>query len=378
MDFWDYLTFSTMMTIRDYYREEYARKQRAKDFYQECKEEIGSNASELFTVVSGAAQQANPNYVPDEIVQGGVLLPVYAFANVLKCQGGQPTPEQNSLLDIYFQTMSVGFPKALFIVGLRMQNDASRKLHEIVGISDSYVGSFWKAFFKSIYITKSDERILSKVSELYAAIVMRFSILGQPQSQAALPICEEFIKALHIQVIECRKLPENDIDFIGEVSFLEHKKRMDKLAMSLLYEVGDQDEIELDELLPYFYTAILYDLIQLTSRTTYDKAGILDYAIHLSAIHTDLSGYDVYKHMEDRDDLFTLLDPLPHTIFTIVLSLAQRANKRSEGPRFISECTGFLAGIETQLSKEYPFSGFGNLARKYILDKSQALLDAMR
>lgn len=148
--------------------------------------------------------------------------------------------------------------------------------------------------------------------------------------------------------------------------------------MSLLYEVGDQDEIELDELLPYFYTAILYDLIQLTSRTTYDKAGILDYAIHLSAIHTDLSGYDVYKHMEDRDDLFTLLDPLPHTIFTIVLSLAQRANKRSEGPRFISECTGFLAGIETQLSKEYPFSGFGNLARKYILDKSQALLDAMR
>jgi len=378
MDFWDHLTLVTLITVRDYYHDKEKQKQKIGKIYEKCKEEIACAASDLFNAITEVSEKANPNCIPNEIGTGSIILPVYAFAKVLQAQGGIPSSEQKSFLDFYFKNMSVGFSENEFLASMHSNNDTQHKMDALVGISENSVGTFWIAFFKAMYVTKSDERTLSKVADYFSSIVVRFSILGKPQSQVALPICESFIKAIHMQIIECRKLPENDLDFIGEVPYLEHKQRITNIAMSLLYAAGEQDGLDLDQMLPIFYISMLYDMVNMASRNIHDKAGILDYAMKLCSIEFEFSGYDIYKHVENGDELGELIGMMSNRMFVIIAGLSGQAHREADGPKFAAECLGFLVGVEKQLSKEYPLSGFGDLARTYITNQTQSLLNLMK
>ena len=378
MDFWDHLTLVTLITVRDYYHDKEKQKQKIGKIYEKCKEEIACAASDLFNAITEVSEKANPNCIPNEIGTGSIILPVYAFAKVLQAQGGIPSSEQKSFLDIYFKNMSVGFSENEFLASMHSNNDTQHKMDALVGISENSVGTFWIAFFKAMYVTKSDEGTLSKVADYFSSIVVRFSILGKPQSQVALPICESFIKAIHMQIIECRKLPENDLDFIGEVPYLEHKQRITNIAMSLLYAAGEQDGLDLNQMLPIFYISMLYDMVNMTNRNTHDKAGILDYAMKICSIEFEFSGYDIYKHVENGDELGELIGTMSNRMLVIIAGLSGQAHREADGPKFAAECLGFLVGGEKQLSKEYPLSGFGDLARTYITNQTQSLLNLMK
>lgn len=378
MDFWDHLTLVTLITVRDYYRDKEKLERRARKFNQQCNKEIAGAASDLFNAITEVSEKANPNCIPNEIGTGSIILPVYAFAKVLQAQGGIPSSEQKSFLDFYFKNMSVGFSENEFLASMHSNNDTQHKMDALVGISENSVGTFWIAFFKAMYVTKSDEGTLSKVADYFSSIVVRFSILGKPQSQVALPICESFIKAIHMQIIECRKLPENDLDFIGEVPYLEHKQRITNIAMSLLYAAGEQDGLDLNQMLPIFYISMLYDMVNMASRNTHDKAGILDYAMKICSIEFEFSGYDIYMHVENGDELGELIGIMSNRMFVIIAGLSGQAHREADGPKFTAECLGFLVGVEKQLSKEYPLSGFGDLARTYITNQTQSLLNLMK
>jgi hypothetical protein len=378
MDFWDHLTLVTLITVRDYYHDKEKQKQKIGKIYKKCKEEIACAASDLFNAITEVSEKANPNCIPNEIGTGSIILPVYAFAKVLQAQGGIPSSEQKSFLDFYFKNMSVGFSENEFLASMHSNNDTQHKMDALVGISENSAGTFWIAFFKAMYVTKSDESTLSKVADYFSSIVVRFSILGKTQNQVALPICESFIKAIHTQIIKCRKLPENDLDFIGEVPYLEHKQRTTNIAMSLLYAAGEQDGLDLDQMLPIFYISMLYDMVNMTNRNTHDKAGILDYAMKICSIEFEFSGYDIYKHVENGDELGELIGTMSNRMFVIIAGLSGQAHREADGPKFAAECLGFLVGVEKQLSKEYPLSGFGDLARTYITNQTQSLLNLMK
>jgi len=373
-DFWDMLNFTIMLSVRDYYRDKASQRNKAADFYQKCTEEIADESGALFDVINDISKKANPTYDIPEIVNGSVMLPVYGFYKVLQAQG-KPTPEQMKVLDIFFRTLTkLGFSKAKFLGAVSNNNAARQKIEDLVGISQTSMGTFWQSFFKTMYITNSDEATLQKVTEKFSAIIMHFSILGNPRSSIALEICNNFISSVHKQIVECRKLPEEEIDYIGEVHFTEHYSRMKKIAHDLVFDSGDQDKIDIDTLFCCFSIGIIYQLIKRTSRSMADQAEMLDKSMKISNINFDIDGYQIMQEIINGGDLASTINGLVEIhpefggFWGIMLIASERANRQDDGINFTRECMGYLVGLESELAKDYSFSGFGSIAKEYMID----------
>lgn len=372
--FLDALTFSTAMAVRDYYRDKDKQKAKQKNFYQKCNEEIADAAAELVDVISVVSTQANPSYIPNEMVNGSTTLPVYAFLKVLQKQGS-PTTEQTKLLDIFFNVMKFPFLKHEFLAAVQSNNHARQHIEDLVGISDFKSGTFWHMFFKAMYKTNSDEKTLSKVIEYFSSIIMRFAILGRPDSEVALPICEDFINAVHNQIVKCRSLPEEDLDFMGEVSYIEHYKRMKAICQSLADESGDGEVLEVDQLFVFFSIGIIYEVIKHSTRSVSDKAEMLDYIMRSLEIALDFDGYEIIQQFQTDGGLKELIISLCELnlgerggFWEIILIMGDKANQRDMSTSFFKECISFLAGVESELSKKYHYSGFDQCAKTYMSD----------
>jgi len=382
MDFWDHLMIAATLAVRDSYRDmekQIAREEQAireeqyreTQFRQKIVDEFADAVSNLLGVINDVSKRANPHWCPNEIVEGLNILPVYVFRKVLKAQGGNPTPTQSSLIDTFFRELSFGFTRSEFIASLHSNNRVSQKMKELVGISESFSGAFWIAFFKAMYVTKSDERTLSKVIEYFTVIVMRLAVLGDLNERAAISICERFISALRKQIVECRKLPVNKIDIIGELHYFEHLKHMADIAFSIYNAASGPEDIEMETLFPIYLTNLIYELLEMTTLGTREKPGLLDRTMERCSIKLDLdgitlSGFDVYAHMKNSDPLYDLLDQATEVMFIALLGMSVKADMCEDSMKFITASMGFLAGLEKELAAEFPFCGFGRLALKYI------------
>ena len=216
MDFWDHLTFATTLAIRDYYREKEKQKKKLEEFRMQCGSEIAAEASKFYNLAQKLTEQAKIRIVPKEFTDGTMLFPMYVFNRVLALQRNRVTKSQDKLLSTYRATM----------MAVVKPSPTMSAVNEIMRIDDTGVGAFWKIFFKVLYLTPNDEHVLIEISECFTNVAVRFAFLGGVDIKLTEPMCNAFIRALHIQSIACRSLPEEDIDFIGEIHFLEHKDRM--------------------------------------------------------------------------------------------------------------------------------------------------------
>lgn len=376
MGFFDAFTFSMLMAFRDWSRDNERQKEKRAQFYQQCIEEITDIASDMFQVISSVAKEANPNFVSDEIIEGVIMLPIYGFYKVLQNQCVPPTKEQQGMLDIYFKTMPFPFTKNEFIAAACSENSARQYMEDLVGISVTRVGRFWRLFFKLLYITESEEETLDKVTYKFSDIVFRFEILGK-QEDIALPICNEFVEAVYEQIKQCRNLPEETVDFIGEVPFDEHLRKMKDISMDLARAAGE-DEDKIVELLDFFCVGLLYSIAIQTTRNDRDKEKILNRALELSGIDIGIDGHRIMEEMKDEDGVVRFINELidygdidSGNNFTgywgILIGIGQEVGREEGFFEFLFECIGYLTGIENVLSREFPYSGLGMLSRKYVL-----------
>ena len=379
--FWDALTLSTAMAVRDYYRDKEKQKSKQRNFYRKCYNEITDAAAGLVDVASDVSKKANPSYIPSEILSGSTTLPVYAFLKVLQKQG-RPTTEQTKLMDIFFKFMKYPFAKHEFLAAVQNNNQTRQYIEDLAGISDSKSGTFWRLFFKAMYKTNSGEEPLSKVIEHFSSIVMRFAILGKPDSEVALPICEGFINAVHKQFVECRNLPEEDLDFIGEVSYIEHYQRMKTISRILADKSGDSDELDVELMIVYFCIGNIYEVIKQSTRSVSGKAEMLDYIMRSLEIELDVDGYEIIQQLQTGGSLKGLVSSLCELnpgerggFWEAILIMGDKANQRDMSTNFFKECIGFLLGVESELSKKYHNSGFDESAWSYMSDVMNKIPD---
>jgi len=378
LNFWDYIFVAGVLAIRDGYRD--MEKQAARQahhqaqFYQKCKEEISDAFSDLHDTIVDVSRRANPNYFPPDILDGSVMLPVYAFMKVLKAQGGSPSIEQSTMIDLFFKNMSVGFSKHEFLASLHNNNNARQKMKALLGISESFVGTFWIAFFKAMYVTKSDEATLSKVMDHFSAIVMRFSVLGNLREQSVVSICEKFATSIQKQIVVCRGLPESTIDLIGEAHYFEHMKRMADIAFSLHASASEPDDPEIETWFPMYLTNLLYELLDRSSLNPGEKARVLDRSMKLCSVQLKIgdlqfSGYDVYDQMKNNGLIYPVVSVATNAMFTMILTFVHKTKRYGDSSKFISESVGFLAGLEKEFAAEFPFCGFSRIALEYIIEE---------
>jgi len=361
--------FGAARELWDSHRETEVKEERQALFFQKCREDFAAAAADLHGSIIGISEGANPCDIPAEILDGSAMLPVYAFKKVLEVQGGCPTLEQDELLDLFFSRIDPEFTKYEFLASLSSNNRVSQRMGALVGISDSFAGEFWVTLFKAINVTNGDEKVLSKITVPFSTLVICFAILGKLQSQFGVSICEDFVNAVYKQIIKCRSLPESGVDWFGEVHYLEHKKRMENIATALFTAAGEQDEIDIREKLDYFFVTILYDLVNSSTMTVPDKARILDEAFHKCSINPGFSGHEVFRQMEDRTALYDLICDLRDTLFVLILYWSVTTESKTGVVEFGLECFGFLGGVERELVKAYPHSGFGQFSRQYVIDR---------
>ena len=389
MDLFDHLMIATVLAVRDSIRDEERRageQQRHRElFMQKCKEYTADAIGDLHESVAEVLQKAHNSPSANEAAGGISMLPLYAFAEVVKAQGGAPAPEQTELIKLYFKGISVGFSVHEFLDSLRSDNKARRQMTAVAGISEKHAGTFWLAFFNTLYATNSDENALIKAVRHFSAIAIRFAILGGLGEQAAVRICERFADAILKQAAACRKLPgsgpdsgldsglDSELDNLGKAHYFEYMKNMADIYFSLFSAPAGPDDLEPGELFNWYITILLYELLNRSSLRPDEKADLLDRYMRLckakvSIGEIDYSGPEFCRGMENRGPIpiYGLFGQVTEAVFKTVLVTSLKKNRGDDGTRFILQSLGFLMAVEKELSVEKPFCGFGSIALEYI------------
>lgn len=106
---------------------------------------------------------------------------------------------------------------------------------------------------------------------------MRFSILGNPNSNIAMPICESLIQGLqcHIEKVVNEPPKKDNIDYIGEITFLEHKRNAEFAAKKLYQLAADDTLPDCNDMISFYFIALEYDLANSVYNTRHELGKFL-------------------------------------------------------------------------------------------------------
>ena len=379
ISFWERLWVAKMMMIRDYYKEKERNEKRWENFCQKCIEEITQECSSVVDTIRKAVDNQTGIYVHPDLVNGIIQLPLYSFYLILRTQNGI-SDYQNRLLKLYFDGFSIPYSKNDFINATKNNNSARKSLLELVGVSDSDVGSFWIQFFKVLYRTDEDTTYIENVISSFCAITMRFAALNNNTEKSIMTLLEQFIKDVHLQAYKCRELPNDSVDFYGDVSFIEHYNEYKNETFKICnYTMDDNDEfLNASQVFISFTAGIIYQVVSKCTRPRRDKEMIIDDIFSLCEFDYGIDGKYIFENMEDYDVENTSMTAAMAHMFTdlsgpnpaggwIILSRAGGTYnlQTKEKVTALQEAVNFLLGLENYLVDKYPMSGFEKAASRY-------------
>lgn len=374
MDFWSIIQLNVAMGIRDYYRDKAREEEKKKDYYHNVIVEIADESAALGELALSVFDKANPNVMALETAKGVHMLPFYCFSLALRVQRGPITKYQDIVLDMFCRTMNLGFDKKGFLT----DNNVSKRIHSTVGITMDHMGAFWETFFKGVYVTNESPDILEKLAHHMTAVVMRFALLGKVDLHDTLPMCESFLKILATQAVKAHELPESEIDYMGEASFLEHKRRAENIAKALVHDAGDEDQLDMNATLPYFFLGLLYELIDGATATFDEKGDMLNFAIKRCEIQTGFDGRTIFKDMKYGGGTKPGLENVMNSLLPVITIASVRADRMDDSVEFARESTNFLIGAEKELAAKYRWNGFGRMATKLMSRKLDVVLQYVK
>lgn len=374
-EFWDGLTITTTSEIRDFYVNENRAKKKESCFILKTIAEISDAIKDLSNRILDTAEQTNAAYIPVEISQGRKTLPAYAFLKVLQAQGTPPTAEQEKAIDVYFrETGSLGFSKYDLIAAASSDSMIRKQIENLVGITDTAGGSFWQNFLQNIQATEEEETALSDLIREFAEIAMRFSVLGELSCGAATTICEDFLHAVKSQAEKCLTLPQFNSELLGEFAYPEHYQRMKNIIASITGKCT-MDEKDLCSTLDHFSVGLLYTFLEKCSCDAADRARLLDTVMKDCHIEIGLDGYHAAKEIGQPSTLHSQTYDYVNqwgenemNFWKLLVLTARKTNHENMPADFIKECSHFLIGFESELSEDYPDSGFGSIGKTYMAE----------
>ena len=374
LDFWDLTQLNILLNVRDYYRDKEAAERQQEEYEVKVKRELIEESAGLSELALSVFQKANPSELPREAGEGILLLPFFCFSQALGVQRGPVTASQKEILDIILRHFKVNFGTDAFLTDHRV----SRMIHQSVGITMDYMGSFWELFFKCVYVTEDSTEILEKLAQRMTAVVLRFAVLGKTDLNSALALCEGFLQMLAAQAVKAYELPESEIDYFGEASYLEHKQRAETLAYTAVREAGDQEEFDMEAMLSVFFSGLLYDLIDRAKGGILEKQEMLQFAMEKSRAEAPFVGEDFYVEMKRGNERYANVRGIMDQFLTLLSVVCIRSGHADRAVQFTQESFNFLIGIEKELETAYPGRGFGRIASPLMSEKMDVVLEYMK
>ncbi|MGN1114517.1 MAG: hypothetical protein ACI4RC_05290 [Oscillospiraceae bacterium] len=379
--FSDSLAFAVAMTVWDMNRKKERRLIKTQKFYQECYEKITNDSGRAFDIVTKVVKKASRRYIPDEILTGSTYLTPYAFSLVIERQG-RVTKGQNKIIDIYFNSMDFPFSKIGYLSAARNGNELG-DFRKTISISKNYVGGFWVNFFRALY-KSGTQKDLQDMIDCTTSIIMRFSILGNLDSDIANGICKDFVDSVNYQINEVREISINEVDWLGVVPISDRLEEMKTSYEYLIDNSNITDEISKEELLPCLELQILNcicDVVMMTKQPKSVKLRMLNDAVTFAGIHTEITPEEYVKEIANNTEtgqlqksMFSAGPPLGF-FWIAILTMGGKIEGSSEPIEIVNNIFSILIQIENYLDEKYNFLGKDSIAKDYMLHIIEQLID---
>lgn len=375
------LAFAAVMTLRDMTNEKNTHLFKTQKFYQECYQRIADDSSKVFDKVIEVTQKASHCYTPSELGTGSTYLPLYCFALVIQTQG-RITKEQNKIVKLYFDNMTFPFSQTEYLNAVKNGSEIG-DFRKVISISKSYVGGFWVNFFRALY-KSGTQKDLQNVVDCTTSMIIRFSVLGNPDNTIANNICSNLVNLINYHINEVKEITLKEIDWLGVIPIPDRLEEMKKFYESLIDNSNITEEMSKEELLPLLELLILNsicDIVMLTKQPKSIKVKMMNEAYKFTGITTEVTPEEYVKHIANNTELgtfykymFSSIPPLG-AIWQIIAIMSEQTNRVEEGIAITSDVLSILIQVENFFAEKYNFLGEESISQKYMSNIINQLME---
>lgn len=369
------IAFAAIMTLRDMSKEEEKNRQwiKTQKFYQECYERIADDSRHAFDTVMKVAQKASKCYTPSELATGTTYLPLYCFSLVIEKQG-RLTHEQSKVLNIFFDNMTYPFSQNAYLSAAKTGSEIS-DFRKVITLSRSQVGSFWVNFFRALY-KAGTQQDFQEVIDCATSMIMRFAVLGNPNSNISLDISKRFVENSNYQINQVRTIGLKEIDWLGIVPISDRLYEMRKFYVELIDSTDITEEIAREELIPLIDELLLRcicDIVMMTKQPNAIKMEMLNEAVKFAQVETNFMPEQYVKEIANNTEIGQFSNMMfscgekASTFWAVLLTMGGKANKTDEAIAVANDVLSILLQVENFLADKYHFLGDESIAKKYML-----------
>lgn len=367
------LAFAVAMTVRDMSKEREKRLIKTRKFYQECYEKIADDSHQAFNTVMKVVQKASRRYIPDEIASGSTYLALYAFALVIERQGNV-TKEQSKIIKLYFDNMNFPFSQSTYLNAAKTGAELNN-FRKIMSISRNYAGEFWVQFFRALY-KSGTQKDLQDMVDYTTSIIMRFAVLGNPNSNISNGICQELIDSINYQINQAREISPKEVDWLGVIPMPDRLSIIRTLYEDLVDNSNITEDVPKDNLLSWLELLILNcicDIVMMIKQSKSVKLKMINDAVQLVGIHTDVKPEEYVKEITNNTEtgkfyktMFSSDSPMG-SLWTVILIMGGQIDKTDEALEIINSIFSIMIQVENYLDETYNFLGKESIAQDYTI-----------
>lgn len=372
------LGLAAMLAQEQYEQEQEETARRVQRISRQYQHEIAKATQELYQIIAQTAKAqmalAQGALAQEALARGAKELVLYAFYEVLHEQGGRPTQEQNHLLEVYCRQLQLPYNEMDFLLAVNFENGIRQHLEGLFKQPD---GSFWAALWPLLRTSGEAEEILNSIVQLYGDIVMRFSLLGDPDSEAPMVIMNQMIDHLNRKLAE--ELPQKE----QEMPMADYVKAYQ--AMTKAYEEtaaesrAAEDGLPVRDLYIFFILGLIHRLLRPAKLSLTDKAAIIDGVIRSCQMQVELSGMSILESIYSKDEIggsiqmMTEFGPEHGNLWQIMQAMAVKCGQLHRLTTFLEGASLFMEGLEQTILKEYPGAIQPGKAAEYMNEAAEAL-----
>lgn len=281
--------------------------------------------------------------------------------------------------------MSFPFSESAYLSAARTGGEVGN-FRNVISISKSYAGGFWVNFFRALY-KSGTQKDLQDMIDYTTSIIMRFSILGNPDSNISNAICQNFIDSVNYQINQVREISIKEVDWLGVIPIEDRLEEMKFFYEDLIDRSNITNDISKEELLPYLELQILNcicDVVMMTKQPKSVKLRMMNDAVRLSGIHTGVTPEQYVREIANNTEMgrfyktmFSSGNPLG-SFWLVIFTMGGQlygTDATDEPIGIVNNIFSILIQIENYLDEKYNFLGKDSIAKEYMVHIIEQLAD---
>lgn len=353
-------------------KEEEAR--RVQQMSRQYQWEIARATQELYHHMQQTSQDLGLDGKPEEVLaQCAKELTMYAFYQVIREHGGRPTQEQGYLLDVFCKQFKLPYSDIDLLLAVNAPNELRQRLEGVFALPE---GGFWKVLLLALQGKPQAEEVLDALVQKYGDIVMRYSLLGDPDSEAPVVIMNQMVDYLNDWLMQhpIEEKTEESVDYVTA-----YQRMAQAYGEAATAVQAESEGLPMTDLYVYFVMGLIQKLLQPAKLSLSDKAAIIDGVIRSCNVPVELTGMSILESILAKDEIGGSIEMMTEfglehgNLWQIMQAMAVKCGKIYLITDFLENSSLFMTGLEKAIQTEYPGSIHEGKAMEYIGEVAESL-----